>query len=109
MSSNELEDSRIILNVNAEEDYLRQVQNVEEQNYMDTEIPMADDISSIGLKKQLNIEGGRPAKKNLLFDLKDVSVFRLYFHLSEPFEYFLMLMGFIGSLQQVLQIHLWHI
>ena len=98
MSSNELEDSRIILNVDAEEDYLRQVQNVEEQNYMDTEIPMADDISSIGLKKQLNIEGGRPAKKNLLFDLKDVSVFRLYFHLSEPFEYFLMLMGFIGSL-----------
>ena len=34
----------------------------------------------------------------MIFDLKDVSVFRLYFHLNEPFEYFLMIMGFIGSI-----------
>ena len=34
----------------------------------------------------------------MIFDLKDVSVFGLYFHLNEPFEYFLMIMGFIGSI-----------
>ena len=81
-----------------EEDYLRQVRDIEEQKYIDTQIPLADDESSVGIKKQLNIEGGRSAKKNLLFDLKDVSVFRLYFHLSYKFEYFLMIMGFIGSI-----------
>ena len=37
-------------------------------------------------------------QKNLMFDIKDVSIFRLYFHLSEPLDYFLMIMGFIGSL-----------
>ena len=96
MSSNEFDESHNNLKLDFEEDYLRQIKNVEEQN-MDAEFPIADDISSIGLKKQLNIEGGKQAKKSLLFDLKDVSVFRLYFHLSEPFEYFLMIMGFIGS------------
>ena len=96
MSSNEFDESHNNLKLDFEEDYLRQIKDVEEQN-MDTEFPIADDISSIGLKKQLNIEGGKQAKKSLLFDLKDVSVFRLYFHLSEPFEYFLMIMGFIGS------------
>ena len=30
--------------------------------------------------------------------MTDVSIFRFYFHLSERFEYFLMIMGFIGSL-----------
>ena len=37
-------------------------------------------------------------QKNLMFDIKDVSIFRLYFHLSEPLDYFLMIMGFIVSL-----------
>ena len=80
MSKDELDNSQFALNIDAEEDYLRQVKDIEEQNkYLETEIPLSDDISSIGLKKQLNIEGGRQAKKSLLFDLKDVSVFRLYF------------------------------
>ena len=96
-SSNDLDQSQIALKIDPEEDYLRQVKDIEEQNYIDTDMPMAEDISSIGLKKQLNIEGGRQAKKSLIFDLKDVSVFRLYFHLSEAFEIFLMIMGFIGS------------
>ena len=100
MSINEQEeDSHYNLNIEEiEEDYLRQVRDIEEQRYIDTQVPLADDESSAGLKKQLNIEGGKIAKKSLIFDLKDVSVFRLYFHLSEPFEYFLMIMGFIGSL-----------
>ncbi len=46
-----------------EEDYLRQVKDIEEQKYQDTQIPLADDESSVGIKKQLNIEGGRSAKK----------------------------------------------
>ena len=106
MSSTDLnqDKSGIMLNLtpekpeSPEEDYLGQVKNVEEQNYVSTDLPMMDDISTLSLKKQLNIEGGRSAKKNLMFDIKDVSVFRLYFHLSENFEYFLMIMGFIGSI-----------
>ena len=101
MTENELEDStNMNLNINpdAEDDYLRQVLDVERQDYLNNEIPIADDVSSIGLKRELNIEGGRSAKKNLIFDLKDVSVFRLYFHLSDNFEIFLMIMGFIGSI-----------
>ena len=100
MSTNEQEEnSQYNLKIDEiEDDYLRQVRDIEEQqNYMETQVPLADDESSIGLKKQLNIEGGKSAKKNLIFDLKDVSVFRLYFHLSETFEYFLMILGFIGS------------
>ena len=93
----ELEDIKGNKEYDPEEDYLRQVRDIEEQNYDDVDIPMAEDISSIGLKKKLNVEGGRSAKKNLIFDLKDVSVFRLYFHLSEKFEYLLMILGFIGS------------
>ena len=97
--SNENQDnSEMNMNINAEEDYLRQVVDVERQNYLNSEMSFFDDDSSIGLKKQLNIEGGRSAKKNLIFDLKDVSVFRLYFHLSENFEIFLMIIGFIGSI-----------
>ena len=95
------EDSISSLKVSFEEDYLRQLQDVENQNYIpsgSTGVPLVDDDSSIGLKRELNIEGGQKAKKNLMFDIKDVSVFRLYFHLSEPFEYFLMIMGFIGSI-----------
>ena len=100
MTENELEDStNMNLNINpdAEDDYLKQVLDVEKQDYLNNEIPL-DDVSSIGLKRELNIEGGRSAKKNLIFDLKDVSVFRLYFHLSNNFEIFLMIMGFIGSI-----------
>ena len=95
------EDSISSLKVSFEEDYLRQLQDVENQNYIpsgSTGVPLVDDDSSIGLKRELNIEGGQKAKKNLMFDIKDVSVFRLYFHLSEPFEYFLMILGFIGSI-----------
>ena len=86
------------LNISAEKDYIRQIQDIEDVKYTNTDVPLIDDESSVGLKKQLNIQGGRPAKKNLIFDLKDVSVFRLYFHLSEKFEYFLMIMGMIGSI-----------
>ena len=91
--------SGVILTLDKEEDYLRQVNNIEEQdqNYLDTDMPLAEDLSSIGLKKQLNIHEGNRAKKSLMFNLKSVSVFRLYFHLSEAFEIFLMIMGFIGS------------
>ena len=99
MSEKDTDDSSITsLNVSFEKDYLRQIQDVEQQNYIPTDAPLADDESSIGLKRELNIEGGQKAKKNLMFDIKDVSIFRLYFHLSGPFEYFLMIMGFIGSL-----------
>ena len=99
MSEKTTDDSSITsLNVNFEKDYLRQLKDVEEQNYIKTDAPLTDDESSIGLKRELNIEGGQKAKKSLMFDIKDVSVFRLYFHLSESFEYFLMIMGFIGSL-----------
>ena len=99
MSEKTTDDSSITsLNVNFEKDYLRQLKDVEEQDYIKTDAPLADDESSIGLKRELNIEGGQKAKKSLMFDIKDVSVFRLYFHLSESFEYFLMIMGFIGSL-----------
>ena len=69
MSVNEPEDnSQYNLKIDEiEDDYLRQVRDIEEQqNYMDTEVPLADDVSSIGLKKQLNLEGGRSAKKNLI-------------------------------------------
>ena len=91
--------SGVILGIDKEEDYLRQVNNIEEQdqNYLNTDMPLAEDLSSIGLKKELNIHEGNKAKKSLMFNLKDVSVFRLYFHLSECFEIFLMIMGFIGS------------
>ena len=88
------------LKVSFEEDYLRQLQDLENQNYIptgSTGVPLIDDESSTGLKRELNIEGGQKAKKNLMFDIKDVSVFRLYFHLSEPLEYLLMILGFIGS------------
>ena len=88
MSGNDFDDtSGVILPLDKEEDYLRQVNNVEEQdqNYLNTDMPLAEDISSIGLKKQLNIHEGNKAKKSLMFNLKDVSVFRLYFHLSECF------------------------
>ena len=89
------------LKVSFEKDYLRQLEDVEAQNYVTsatTGVPLIDDESSTGLKRELNIEGRQKAKKNLMFDITNVSVFKLYFHLSGPFEYFLMLMGFIGSL-----------
>ena len=95
------ESSVSTLKLSFEEDYLHQLEDVEAQNYITTAstgVPLADDESSIGLKRELNIEGGQKAKKHLMFDITNVSVFKLYFHLSEPFEYFLMIMGFIGSL-----------
>ena len=97
--SNNLDDTSVeSLNSNFERDYLRQIQDVEEQNYMQTDAPLVDDESSVGVKRELNIKNSLKAKKNLMFDIKNVSVFRLYFHLSGPFEYFLMIMGFIGSI-----------
>ena len=101
MSGNDFDDTEInILPKDKEEDYLRQVNSIEqqEQNYINPDVPMAEDISSIALKKQLNIQEGNKAKKSLMFELKDVNVFRLYFHLSGAFEIFLMIMGFIGSI-----------
>ena len=95
------EESFSTLNVSFDEDYLHQLQDIENQDYIKagtTSVPLVDDESSIGLKRELNIEGGLKAKKNLMFDITDVSVFKLYFHLSEPFEYFLMIMGLIGSI-----------
>ena len=88
--------SERILKVNKEEDYLRQVNEIEEQdqNYVDTDMPMSKKINPMGLKKQVNVS---KAKKSLMFNLKSVSVFRLYCHLSETFEIFLMIMGFLGS------------
>ena len=97
--SNNLDDTSVeSLNSNFERDYLRQIQDVEEQNYMQTDAPLVDDESSVGVKRELNIKYSLKAKKNLMFDIKNVSVFRLYFHLSGPLEYFLMIMGFIGSI-----------
>ena len=97
--SNNLDDASVeSLNSNFERDYLRQIQDVEEQNYMQTDAPLVDDESSVGVKRELNIKNSLKAKKNLMFDIKNVSVFRLHFHLSGPFEYFLMIMGFIGSI-----------
>ena len=82
-----------------EKSYIRQLNEVDAQEqYLSTQVPLADDDSSIGLKRELNIEGGQKAKKNLIFEITNVSVFKLYFHLSEPFEYFLMIMGLIGSI-----------
>ena len=100
MSVNDFDDnSGIILTLEKEEDYLRQVNNVEkqDQDYVNGDLHLAEDISTIGLEKLLNIHEGNRAKKSLMFDLKDVSVFRLYFHLSEAFDIFLMIMGFLGS------------
>ena len=82
MTENELEDStNMNLNINpdAEEDYLRQVLDVERQDYLNNEIPIADDVSSIGLKRELNIEGGQKAKKNLMsFNMRYV-VYLMFF------------------------------
>ena len=64
MSEKDTDDSSITsLNVSFEKDYLRQIQDVEQQNYIPTDAPLADDESSIGLKRELNIEGGQKAKK----------------------------------------------
>ena len=93
---NELNDTMNKLVI--ENDYLQQIENIENQNYINSEFPMAEDISTQAIKKQLNIQAGKSPKKNLLFDIKDVNVFRLYFHLSEKFECFLMIVGFFGSI-----------
>ena len=48
---NETTDTNNLIDFDPEEDYLRQVREIQEQTYNDTEIPLADDISSIALKK----------------------------------------------------------
>ena len=45
----ELNDSRQVFDI--EKDYLHQIENIENQNYIDSEIPVADDISSQAIKK----------------------------------------------------------
>ena len=98
MSNQNNDESVTNLKIELDKEYLRQVEDIEQQNYLSTEVPLADDQSSVGLEKKLKIEGGQKAKKNLMFNVTNVSVFRLYFHLSGPFEYFLMAMGLIGSI-----------
>ena len=98
MSNQNNDESVTNLKIELDKEYLRQVEDIEQQNYLSTEAPLADDQSSVGLEKKLKIEGGQKAKKNLMFNVTNVSVFRLYFHLSGPFEYFLMAMGLIGSI-----------
>ena len=98
MSDKNKDDSITSLKINIEKDYLRQLEEVEEQNNISKKISLTEDENYKSLKKELNIDGNQKAEKNLIFDMTDVSIFRLYFHLSERFEYFLMIMGFIGSL-----------
>ena len=75
-------------------------------NRIETETPVLQKVNSHqsiieekkGFRKELKIEeDSDKAKKNLIFDIHDVSVFRLYFHLSYCTEYILMIVGFIGS------------
>ena len=98
MSEKKTDDSVTSLKISFNKDYLRQLEEVENQNYTTKIISLSDDENSIRLKKELNIEGVQKAEKNLIFDITEVSVFRLYFHLSGGVEYFLMIIGFIGSL-----------
>ena len=98
MSEKKTDDSVTSLKISFNKDYLRQLEEVENQNYTTKIISLSDDENSIRLKKELNIEGVQKAEKSLIFDITEVSVFRLYFHLSGGVEYFLMIIGFIGSL-----------
>ena len=98
MSEKKADESVTSLKSNLEKDYLRQLEEVENQINISNKTTLVEDDNSKGLKKELNIEGNQKAEKNLIFDITDVSIFRLYFHLSNGFEYFLMIMGFIGSL-----------
>ena len=78
--------------------YSHQVEESERQNYSSTQVSLSEDKSPIRLEKKLNIEGGQKAKKILIFDKTKVSVFRLYFHLSNKFDFFLMILGLVGSI-----------
>ena len=98
MSEKKADESVTSLKSSLEIDYLHQLEEVENQINISNKITLVEDENSKGLKKELNIEGNQKAEKNLIFDITDVSIFRLYFHLSNGFEYFLMIMGFIGSL-----------
>ena len=78
--------------------YSHQVEESERQNYSSTQVSLSEDKSPIKLEKKLKIEGGQKAKKILIFDKTKVSVFRLYFHLSNKFDFFLMILGLVGSI-----------
>ena len=78
--------------------YSHQVEESERQNYSSTQVSLSEDKSPIRLEKKLKIEGGQKAKKILIFDKTKVSVFRLYFHLSNKFDFFLMILGLVGSI-----------
>ena len=61
--SNNLDDTSVeSLNSNFERDYLRQIQDVEEQNYMQTDAPLVDDESSVRVKRELNIKNSLKKK-----------------------------------------------
>ena len=68
--------------------YSHQVEESERQNYSSTQVSLSEDKSPIRLEKKLKIEGSQKAKKILIFDKTKVSVFRLYFHLSNKFDFF---------------------
>ena len=78
--------------------YSHQVEESERENYSSTQVSLSEDKSPIRLEKKLKIEGGQKAKKILIFDKTKVSVFRLYFHLSNKFDFFLMILGLVGSI-----------
>ena len=78
--------------------YSHQVEESERQNYSSTQVSLSEDKSPIKLEKKLKIEGSQKAKKILIFDKTKVSVFRLYFHLSNKFDFFLMILGLVGSI-----------
>ena len=78
--------------------YSHQVEESERQNYSSTQVSLSEDKSPIRLEKKLKIEGGQKVKKILIFDKTKVSVFRLYFHLSNKFDFFLMILGLVGSI-----------
>ena len=78
--------------------YSHQVEESERENYSSTQVSLSEDKSPIRLEKKLKIEGGQKVKKILIFDKTKVSVFRLYFHLSNKFDFFLMILGLVGSI-----------
>ena len=78
--------------------YSHQVEESERENYSSTQVSLSEDKSPIKLEKKLKIEGSQKAKKILIFDKTKVSVFRLYFHLSNKFDFFLMILGLVGSI-----------
>ena len=76
MSEKKADESITSLKSSLEKDYLRQLEEVENQINISNKITLVEDVNSKGLKKELNIEGNQKAEKNLIFDITDVSIFR---------------------------------